>query len=156
MIVAEIHWKFKFDQMTDEQFEVLKNTWPCFDKERTREHLHSLPKQRLSIEEAAILQAADIPLEIEGVDGTMITKMRDRGKQWGWENRDVKPSDILDGNAVQITIPDMALLFFNKVTWMEDACTEELQAKLDEGWRILAVCPPNAQRRPDYILGRRE
>jgi hypothetical protein len=35
-----------------------------------------------------------------------------------------------------------------------DLCTEELQTKLDEGWRIVAVCVQPNQRRPDYILGK--
>ena len=29
-----------------------------------------------------------------------------------------------------------------------------ISVRLDDGWRILAICPPNSQRRPDYILGR--
>ena len=37
---------------------------------------------------------------------------------------------------------------------MEDACTNALQENLDNGWRIIAVCP-QPQRRPDYILGRK-
>jgi hypothetical protein len=37
---------------------------------------------------------------------------------------------------------------------LDDACTDDVQRHLDEGWKILAVCPPNSQRRPDYILGR--
>jgi hypothetical protein len=37
---------------------------------------------------------------------------------------------------------------------LDDACTDNLQAHLNEGWRIIAVCPPDAKRRPDYILGR--
>lgn len=55
---------------------------------------------------------------------------------------------------IQISIPDLALLSINEVQVLEDACTEELQAMLDNGFRIIAVCPPNSQRRPDYILGR--
>lgn len=55
---------------------------------------------------------------------------------------------------INIAIPNIGLLSINEVTWMEDACTQELQDKLDEGWRILAVCPPNGTRRPTYILGR--
>lgn len=56
---------------------------------------------------------------------------------------------------IQVAIPDLALLSLNEVCVLEDACTDELQGKLDGGWRILAVCPPNSQRRPDYVLGRR-
>jgi hypothetical protein len=45
------------------------------------------------------------------------------------------------------------LLSVNDTLLCEDCCTNELQARLDEGWRIIAVCPQEA-RRPDYILGR--
>ena len=43
----------------------------------------------------------------------------------------------------------------DEVQVLTDCCTEALQGELDDGWRILAVCPPNAQRRPDYVLGKR-
>jgi hypothetical protein len=55
---------------------------------------------------------------------------------------------------VGVHISDLGLLSVREVTWLEDACTEELQRHLDRGWRILAVCPQPDSRRPDYILGR--
>lgn len=55
---------------------------------------------------------------------------------------------------VHVHIPNVGLLLMDEVDVIEDACTEELQKHLDLGWRILCVCPPNSQRRPDYILGR--
>ena len=65
------------------------------------------------------------------------------------------PSKIGDTNNTKyhFHLPNTSLLEFDKVTWLEDACTEELQEHLDLGWRIIAVCPPNGTRRPDYILG---
>jgi hypothetical protein len=54
----------------------------------------------------------------------------------------------------QVNVPGLGLLSINEVTWEEDFCTERLQDKLEEGWRILAICPQPDQRRPDYILGR--
>lgn len=53
----------------------------------------------------------------------------------------------------QISVAGQALHDIRTVTWMEDACTEELQRALDEGWKIIAVCPPNDSRRPTYIIG---
>ena len=55
---------------------------------------------------------------------------------------------------IQVAIPNFALFMIDEVQLMEDCCTNALQAELDDGWRILAVCPPTSQRRPDYILGR--
>lgn len=107
---------------------------------------------RLTEEEILNLQALGFRMAVVPYPGAMVTKMQDRAK---WEyDAEVIPDDLKQGRAVQIVIPDMALLLINEVEVCEDFCTHELQSMLDEGWRILAVCPPNAQRRPDYILGR--
>jgi hypothetical protein len=55
---------------------------------------------------------------------------------------------------VYVQIPHIGLLSIDEVQVIEDACTDHLQRELNSGWRILCVCPPNAARRPDYILGR--
>lgn len=55
---------------------------------------------------------------------------------------------------VHVQIPHIGLLAMDEVSVEENCCTDMLQRRLDEGWRILCVCPPNAARRPDYILGR--
>ncbi len=55
---------------------------------------------------------------------------------------------------VHVHVPNIGLLQVDEVTNLDDACTDELAKFLDSGWRILCVCPPNNQRRPDYILGR--
>ncbi len=52
-----------------------------------------------------------------------------------------------------VAVPNIALYEVQTVTWIDDACTESIQNYLNKGWRILAICPPNNQRRPDYILG---
>lgn len=53
-----------------------------------------------------------------------------------------------------ISVANVGLLSVRTVHYLQDCCTDELQRHLNEGWRILAVCPPNDTRRPDYILGR--
>ena len=55
---------------------------------------------------------------------------------------------------VHVHIPNFGLLAIREVMNLDDACTDALQGYLNEGWSILAICPPNATRRPDYILGR--
>ncbi|ASV42241.1 hypothetical protein [Vibrio phage JSF13] len=47
-----------------------------------------------------------------------------------------------------------ALSEYNQLMLCEDICTDELQSKLQNGWRIIAVCVQPDQRRPDYILGK--
>lgn len=155
MLTAEIEWGFDWAKMTDEQRVVFLDNWnfarKYWNADKPDElHHYNIGNSYLDYAQAYALQKAGIKgIKINGVDGTMLTKMQDRGGITGIESVDLR-----EGNMVQITLPDMGLLLVNEVDWMEDACTEELQRKLDEGWRILAVCPPNAQRRPDYILGR--
>lgn len=55
---------------------------------------------------------------------------------------------------IQVAIPNLLLFSVDEVSWLEDACTEDLQKHLDDGWRILAVCPAENCRRPTYIIGR--
>lgn len=55
---------------------------------------------------------------------------------------------------IYVQVPNIGLLVIDEVKVCEDYCTYALQSELDNGWRILAICPPNAARRPDYIMGR--
>lgn len=55
---------------------------------------------------------------------------------------------------VHVQVPHIGLFAVNEVYLEENCCTDRLQQRLDEGWHLLCVCPPNAARRPDYILGR--
>ena len=54
----------------------------------------------------------------------------------------------------QVSVPNVGLLAVDTVEVLENCCTHELQHWLNRGWRILAICPPNDARRPDYIVGR--
>lgn len=56
----------------------------------------------------------------------------------------------------QIVMPGFELLAYGQITWLENACTEDVQSHLDKNWRIIAVLPQPQQRRPDYILVRKE
>lgn len=49
--------------------------------------------------------------------------------------------------------PNDHLMRVTQTLLLEDGCTELLQEKLSQNWRIIAVCP-QPHRRPDYILGR--
>lgn len=53
-----------------------------------------------------------------------------------------------------VAVSGLGLLTISEVMVERDFCTEALQMKLNEGWRIVAVCVQPDQRRPDYILGR--
>jgi hypothetical protein len=66
----------------------------------------------------------------------------------------IKVEDGIVHNHLHVAIPNIGLLSINEVKLLEDACTDNLQRHLEQGWRIVAVCPPNSVRRPDYILGK--
>lgn len=53
-----------------------------------------------------------------------------------------------------VHVPNNTMLRFDEVIFIEDACTVGIQEHLNEGYRIIAVCPQPDQRRPDYILGK--
>lgn len=134
--------------------------WPAFaalwplapdEKPAGAYHLDGGPC-RLSDEEIVGLTALGVPLVVKPLPGMMVVKMQDRAK---WDH-DVKPQAIRDGSAISIAVPDLGLMYIDEVRVEEDYCTDMLQGDLDDGWRILAICPPNAARRPDYILGRRK
>lgn len=56
---------------------------------------------------------------------------------------------------VKVVTPGAALQEYDEVMVEGDCCTDHLQNRLNDGWRILAICVQPDQRRPDYILGRR-
>jgi len=154
MLICSINYNFDYNVLTDEQKVVFLDNWPLakgnLNKDGSLDR-YSVPRMRMSMEEVANLTRAGVTqFDIEGVDGTMLTKMRDRGDLMDRGG----PLDYQAGRLIQITVADNMLMFVNEVEWEDDCCTQDVQKRLDEGWRILAVCPPNAARRPDYIFGR--
>lgn len=105
---------------------------------------------------------------------TTLTATMDLALSLGYELSEVKPVMIpgmpehtttdelvymlkraLDANfntKVEVHVPGDALMKINELRLVEDACTDTVQQMLNDGWRILAICP-QPQRRPDYILG---
>lgn len=105
----------------------------------------------ITYREADELAALGLDIHIKPMGSNMLIKLQDRMRDY---YGDITPADLNSGAAVQIHIPDFSLMTITEVDYIEDACTDEVQRRLDDGWKLLAVCPPNAQRRPDYIFGR--
>lgn len=148
------NWSTKWNAIDYDKFAAL---WPMADTtkpEKYPESSYTIPEGpcRVTNEEAMALVELGVQVEIVPYPGQMLVKMSDRSR---WDH-DIRPHDFAEGKAVQISVPDQALMYIDEVTHLDDCCTDELQGYLNEGWRILAVCPPNAQRRPDYIMGRRK
>lgn len=147
----EIHdvWEIKIEALDWDAFAAL---WPLADNEPPKNNWEiKTGPCRLKDDEVMGLLAMGIVVKPVPYPGAMLTKMQDRAK---WESQTgITPEHLNNAQAVHIAIPDLSLLKMRQVTVLEDYCTDALQGWLDDGWRILAVCPPNAARRPDYILG---
>ena len=107
------------------------------------------------------LSAAGLRLNIQSDElvsrtGSVILKLADRLERAGLDRHSETVKALAAGCAAQIHVPDFGLLLIDEVDVLTDCCTDDLRGRLDQGWRILAVCPPNAQRRPDYVIGRRK
>ena len=63
-------------------------------------------------------------------------------------------SDQTFNNKCNVSVTDTFLFQVNQTMLLEDCCTDHLQKQLQDGWRILTICPQPNQRRPDYILGK--
>lgn len=87
------------------------------------------------------------------VDG-MVDKMAHIASRF--ERFAEKVGNVQYNEKCEVYTPGAGLMLFNRVTLLTDACSDALQAELDNGWRIIAACPQPDQRRPDYVLGKYE
>ena len=101
-----------------------------------------------------LLNKHKLRVELHPTTNNMLVTLKDRVRLLESEHKLLKQELAVNGGIVQVHVPNIGLLAMTEVCHVDDACTDSLQELLNEGWRILAVCPPNAQRRPDYILGR--
>lgn len=133
-------------------WDVFSSLWPLAQSEKPKDiwGVDSGPAE-LSNDQCVELMCLGLELKPVPYPSAMVVKMRDR-KPWE-SGSPVTHEDLNNGSAVQVSIPDMGLLTIRTITVLEDCCTDKAQSWLEKGWRILAVCPPNAARRPDYILG---
>lgn len=146
------------DEWEKVDWQKLRENWPQELPEEKPSHCPWYGEKgvRLTYDEANRIVESGAKLTLVPLPGAMLTKMQDDPrKHWEYGTR-IDPLDLQNGSAVQIAVPDMALMYIDEVCVETDLCTYALQSMLDDGWRILAVCPPNSQRRPDYILGRRK
>lgn len=53
---------------------------------------------------------------------------------------------------LEIHQPNSPLFMYNDYKVLTDCCIESLQEEIDNGWRVVSVCPQPDQRRPDYVV----
>ena len=107
----------------------------------------------------SLLEELDIKAEILPVGKDQIFTLQKRdGLEKRLQQLEADATFLRDraSGIMQVHVPNMVLLTFNKVLLVEDCCTDLLQGHLDCGWRIVAVCGPISERRPTYILGKYE
>ena len=131
---------------------------------RLREVLPGLPEVGTSFFSTELLADLDLMLPalaefgieptIKAFKNNLFVDVRQKIAHLETEQKLLRQQIAQDGLLMQIHIPNVGLYQVNEVEVLDDACTTNLQVMLNEGWHILCVCPPNGQRRPDYILGR--
>lgn len=100
------------------------------------------------------LAALGIEPTIKAFKNNMVIGVHEKIKYLEDQQNLLRQQIYQDGMLVQVHIPNVGMYLIDEVDVLSNVCTQTLQDYLDEGWRILCVCPPNGQRRPDYILGR--
>lgn len=149
MIFASIQtWDGRWKAVTAEQYARLRAEVPQLPEEKP----DWLPGDGYWLSPEAFELLAEFNLTVEpkrgpNAGGSMLVKLAKKIEQLTGEG-------VRRGDAVTIAIPDLGLMTVKYVKVLEDCCTDVLQDHLDKGWRLLAVCPPCSQRRPDYVLGR--
>jgi hypothetical protein len=143
--------------MTDEILEKIRGIFP--EASRSGDYLYNAQGVVDAEDLQRLCTELDLEAKVKPFKGNRFFTNREgletRMKQLEGDYHGLKA--LAESNvAVQIHLPSFALLMFNKVRLLEDCCTDHLQSELNDGWRIIAVCPPLDERRPTYILGKFE
>jgi hypothetical protein len=65
-----------------------------------------------------------------------------------------KTTENIYNQRLEIHQPNSPLFMYNEYKVLTDCCTEYLQEEIDNGWRVVSVCPQPDQRRPDYVVAK--
>lgn len=134
----------KIQKLDPERFAELRAGFPSFGfpEDQTEKYWHGYHDPRvIDGVEAALLADYGIPFSVHRV----------KGLSYPEPPRVAAPPQPL---ITLLSTTGPSLFTVDQVRVCEDYCTDSLQAELDVGWRIIAVCPPNDCRRPTYVLGR--
>lgn len=154
LVQAQTDWsngKFFKEEITQEQWLRLRALGCGLEDFEKREHIYTVEFL------GSMSELATINEEFPNLNWT-IKKVR--GIQYDADfdvhrlsNGVIDQVDRSQPQINNISVSGTSLLSIRSLTWIEDACTNEVQGYLDKGWKIVAVCPPNDSRRPTYILG---
>lgn len=142
---------------TDEQWAIISKILNLEDKYRTGDYWYSHGKEMVDEHELATLVNMGLDVKIRKVKGLAydqeFAKLMSSFNYGGTEQRANVTPTILQP-IYQVSVSNVGLFDVDEIDYHEDACTDAISALLKEGWRLIAVCPPNDSRRPTYIMGR--
>jgi hypothetical protein len=143
-------------ELDDDGLELLKTCFP--EAHRSGDYLYGVEGLVDFDQLSEIMNSTGLEAKIKPFKGNAFFSKKngfeERLRSLEGDFRSIRKQLVEDGTMVQVHVPNLSLLSFNEVDVLENYCTNNLQKKLDEGWRIIAVCPPLDERRPTYIVGR--
>lgn len=136
--LVEFRWSADddFKKLTQEQWAAAKSVLPQLNLPDKQEDFIWLAGKVFLLEDEQYEFLKELPVQYE------VKNMRKLKLQ--------KPVN----SEYHIHVPSFGMMNIRHVQVMENACTDMVQELLNEGWRILCICPPLDQRRPDYIIGK--
>lgn len=98
----------------------------------------------------------NVTVNLEGIDSDLIrTNVELMQKQYEQlKEFSIGVEQLAYNQKCNTPTSDAFLHNVNQTCLLEDCCTDYLQGKLKDGWRIISVTPQPNQRRPDYVLGK--
>jgi hypothetical protein len=162
LLNAEINsWSGNVKNLDEEGVARIKLLFPNASK--NGDYLHNASGIVNAEDLSNLLGELDLRAEIKPYDGNLIVTNKTNGWQRRMEALEADGKVLREhfvanrGMAVaQIHVPNFFMCTVNMVKVEEDYCTDKLQLDLDNGWRILCICPPTIDRRPTYIMGKHE
>lgn len=145
-------WHESWKALTEDGYAELRSLVPDLPEVKTDWMSTNFTVDLVEIQ--SVIMKYRIELKLHPLKNGMLVSLKDRVAALERECKLTRTQLAIGDAIVQIHVPNIGLIAMNEVKVLNDACTDSLQQELDEGWSILAVCPPNEQRRPDYILGR--
>lgn len=115
-----------------------------------------LPTNQAEVKDKHQYLSNDLVMEGDEVDawthiGVEVTITRPKGLR--------SSSEDLHKTVYQIAVANVSLMQIQRVEivggteWRDEYGVAEIQNWLDRGWRLLAVCPPNDDKSPRYVMG---
>lgn len=129
-----------YDKLQAEGKVAIKADWSTVSVDII-ELLQACPRVRFSVQRRVSNAGTQ-----DGTNSEIITRLLDLTDKY------TKAQELFNEKC-NVHVGGNELMKIRRLEVFNDACTEMIDTKLDEGWQIVAVCVQANQRRPDYVLG---